>query len=261
MRRHAVVRHRAPRVILRGGLGEPDVARVAGELAALERAHNGVAVADLAARRVHEVRAALHRADQLVVEQVLGLGWSGELIVTTSHTSTSRLDVRVAGGAQLLLDRPPAVGGGRCSAGFTSNGFSRRSTAEPMRPAPTVPTCMPSRSYERATQSAMFQPPSTHPDRRRGCSCAPAQDQHDDVLGHADAVAVGHLGDGDAAVDRGLEIDVVGADAGGDRELELRRLGDPLGGQVGGPERLGDDDVGVGQLAFEDASRGRPCRR
>jgi hypothetical protein len=34
---------------------------------------------------------------------------------------------------------------------------------EPMRPAATVPTCMPSRSYERATQSAMFQPPFDHP--------------------------------------------------------------------------------------------------
>ena len=34
-------------------------------------------------------------------------------------------------------------------------------------------------------------------------------------------------------------------------ELQLRRLGDPLGGQVRGPERLRDDDVGVGQLALE----------
>ena len=32
-------------------------------------------------------------------------------------------------------------------------------TASPMRPAATVPTFMPSRSYERSTLSAMFQPP------------------------------------------------------------------------------------------------------
>ena len=44
---------------------------------------------------------------------------------------------------------------------------------------------------------------------------------------------------------------MIRADAGGDRELQVRRLGDPLGRQVGGPERLGDDDVGVGQLALE----------
>ena len=34
--------------------------------------------------------------------------------------------------------------------------------------------------------------------------------------------------------------------------LRFGRLRDPLGGQVGGPERLRDDDVGVGQLALED---------
>ena len=39
---------------------------------------------------------------------------------------------------------------------------------------------------------------------------------------------------------------MVGADAGGDRELEVLRFGDPLGGQIGRPERLRDDDVRVG---------------
>jgi len=34
------------------------------------------------------------------------------------------------------------------------------------------------------------------------------------VLGHTDAVAVGDLGHGDALVDGGLEVDVVGTDAG-----------------------------------------------
>ena len=38
---------------------------------------------------------------------------------------------------------------------------------------------------------------------------------------------------------------------GGDGELQLRRLGDPLRREVRGPERLRDDDVGVGELALE----------
>src|SRR5919106_7032594 len=38
MRGHAVVGHRPPGMVLRGGLGEPDIARVAGELTTLERA-------------------------------------------------------------------------------------------------------------------------------------------------------------------------------------------------------------------------------
>ena len=53
------------------------------------------------------------------------------------------------------------------------------------------------------------------------------------------------------AVDRRLQVDVVGADPGGERQLQVRRLGDPLGGQVGGPEGLGDDHLGVGQVALE----------
>ena len=44
---------------------------------------------------------------------------------------------------------------------------------------------------------------------------------------------------------------MVGADAGGDRELELRRSGDPVGGEIGRPEGLRDDDVEIGQLALE----------
>ena len=47
------------------------------------------------------------------------------------------------------------------------------------------------------------------------------QDLHDGVLGHADAVAEGHLGHGDAAGDRRVQVDVVGADACGDGQLEL----------------------------------------
>lgn len=59
------------------------------------------------------------------------------------------------------------------------------------------------------------------------------QDHHHLMLGHADRIAVGHLGDGDAAVHRGLQIDMVGPDAGGDRKLKLVCLGDPFLGQIG----------------------------
>ena len=82
-----------------------------------------------------------------------------------------------------------------------------------------------------------------------------AEDHHHDVLGDADAVRVGDLGDGQAVLDRGLQVDVVGADAGGQRELQVRRARDPLGGQVGRPERLGDHDLGARQLALEDRVR------
>ncbi len=78
VRRHAVMRHGPPRVVRRCRLGEPDVTGVPGQLSALEGADDGVAVADLAPGRVDDVRPALHRADQGVVEHALGLGMQRE---------------------------------------------------------------------------------------------------------------------------------------------------------------------------------------
>src|ERR671914_2250275 len=51
MRRHAMVRHRPPRVIRRWRLREPHIAGIPGELSALKRPHNRVAVTDLATGR------------------------------------------------------------------------------------------------------------------------------------------------------------------------------------------------------------------
>ena len=67
----------------------------------------------------------------------------------------------------------------------------------------------------------MFQPPS-RPTCGTAGSCDLGQDHHHDVLGDADAVAEGHLGNGDPVVDRGVQIDVVRTDTGGHRELERR---------------------------------------
>ena len=48
---------------------------------------------------------------------------------------------------------------------------------------------------------------------------------------------------------------MVRADAGGDCQLQLLRLGDALGGQIGRPEGLRDHDFGIGQFALEVAVR------
>src|SRR3546814_20359094 len=72
----------------------------------------------------------------------------------------------------------------------------------------------------------------------------------------ADRVAVGDFGNRNAAIDRRLKVDMVRADAGGQRALELRGLGAPLGGQIGRPKRLRDSYLGIGQ--FEN---GRPSGR
>src|ERR1700730_13900596 len=74
VRRHSVMRHGAPRMIYCRWLREPDVTGVAGELAAFERAHDRVAVADFSACRVHDISPTFHFRKHRIVEEVLGLG-------------------------------------------------------------------------------------------------------------------------------------------------------------------------------------------
>ncbi len=78
-----------------------------------------------------------------------------------------------------------------------------------------------------------------------------SEDLHDRVLGHADAVAPGDLGDCDPSCDSRVEIDVVRSDSRGDGEFEIRCFRDALLGQVGRPEGLRDDDVGVDEFLLE----------
>lgn len=66
-------------------------------------------------------------------------------------------------------------------------------------------------------------------------------------------LAIRHLGDGNAPVHGRLQVDVIRADTGRDRELQPGRLADPLGRQVGGQKRLRDDDVSVCQFLLEHA--------
>ena len=81
------------------------------------------------------------------------------------------------------------------------------------------------------------------------------------MLGHADAVGIGDLGDGDPTLDRRFQINVVRADPRRDSEVQPRRLRDPLSRQVGRPERLGDDDLSVRELSLEDGVRPVLVRR
>src|SRR5271165_4331641 len=71
MRRHSVMRHGPPGMILRWRLWEPYVACVACELAAFEGPNDCVAIANLAAGGVYEISPSLHFREQLIVEEVL----------------------------------------------------------------------------------------------------------------------------------------------------------------------------------------------
>src|SRR3546814_20727174 len=61
------------RMVLGRGLRELDVSRIAGKLAALECAHDRIAIGQLAARGVDQIGTALEALERLVVDHVLGL--------------------------------------------------------------------------------------------------------------------------------------------------------------------------------------------
>lgn len=56
------------------------------------------------------------------------------------------------------------------------------------------------------------------------------------MLGGADAVAVGNFGNRNTPLHRRLQIDMIGADGGGDRQLELFCLGNAFSREIGRPE-------------------------
>lgn len=58
------------------------------------------------------------------------------------------------------------------------------------------------------------------------------------MFGDGDDVGARDFGDGDAAIGLvgGVEVDMVGADAGGDGEFEVFGLGEAFGGEVAGVE-------------------------
>src|SRR6476620_8800506 len=105
MRRHAMVGHRAPRVVPRRRLWEPDVSGVARELSAFERPYDRVAIADLAARGVHEIGPTLHLGEKLVVKQVLSLRVKWRVDRDDIANLDDVFDVRAPVETELLLDR------------------------------------------------------------------------------------------------------------------------------------------------------------
>lgn len=113
MRGHAMMRHRPPGMVRRRRLRIPDIAGIPGQLPALQCANYGIAITNPAARRVHQIGAALHLADQGIVEQVLGLSvqWRVDCdYVAHPHQGIYR---GVVGDVEFLLDRcrkPVAIG-------------------------------------------------------------------------------------------------------------------------------------------------------
>ena len=79
------------------------------------------------------------------------------------------------------------------------------------------------------------------------------QNRHHNMLGHGNHVGAGHLSHGDTTVGLvgSIEVDVVGANTGGDGKLQLLGLGEALRSEISGVEAV------VGQLARSRSDRGK----
>src|SRR5258708_37565583 len=104
MRRHPIVRHGPPRMVLWRRLRIPNVACISGEVAGLKRANDSVALNQLAAGRINEIAAALHMRKHLVVEEVLGRRIKRHLEIDDVNGLHQRLSIRMVGETKLLFD-------------------------------------------------------------------------------------------------------------------------------------------------------------
>src|SRR5262249_31414893 len=183
-----------------------------------ECTHDGVTVANLGTRSVHDIAAALHHADQLVVEHVLSLGVQRRIDRHHVANLDQRLDIRMKGQSKLLLDRlgeavligvvqldveglQPTEYGKTDAAGSDSADIHAFKVIGAFDAVGDVPAAF------------------DHPAIGRDVVPHESQDHHHHVLGDADRIAIGHLGDGNALIHSRLKVGVVGADARGDDEL------------------------------------------
>ena len=223
MRRHAMMRHAAPRMVLRRWLREPDIARIAGKLTAFERPHDGIAVADFSARRVHDISAALHLGNHSVVEEMLGLRMQrtidGDDIADLDHV----LDVWMPGQIEFFFHRlrqPVAVIIVQMHIeGFQAFQHGKANAAGGDRADMHAFDVI-------GTLDAIGDVPAAlhHPLIGRNVIANERQDHHDHVLGNADRIAVGDFGDSNLVVHRRLKIGVIGTNAGGDNKLQFGAL-------------------------------------
>jgi len=243
----------AERVVLGGGLGEPDVTTVAAEVARLEGLGNVLLDDDSTTGRVDEPSTGLHLGDKLLVEETLSL--LVERAVDSDNVTLSEhlLEAIDTAAANLLLD-------------LGAEGLvvvvEQLLAVEGLQTAKnTLTDTADSDGTDNLALEVVLvlgdssDVPLTIADLVVGGDevADQGQDGHDNVLSDGDDVGASDLGDGDTAVGLvgSVQVDVVGTDTSGDGDLQLLGLGEALSGEVTGVEGSGDDDFGVNQLLVE----------
>lgn len=224
----------AERVILRGGLGEPDITTVSTKVAGLEGLGNILLDHNSTAGGVDEPGTGLHLGDEILVEETASLlverAVNGDHITLGEHlleildaTAADLLLYLGGKGLVIIVEKLLAVEGLQATEDTltdTADGDGADNLALEvvllLGDGGDVPVAL--------------------GDLLVGGDEVAEEDQdgHDDVLSDGDDVGAGDLGDGDAAV--GLvgsgQVDVVGTDTSSDGDLEVLGLGETLRGQV-----------------------------
>jgi hypothetical protein len=231
----------AQRVVLGGGLGEPDVTTVAAEVAALEGRSDILLDDDGTTSGVDEPSAGLHLGNQILVEQTLGLlverAVDGDNVTLGEHLlealDTAAADLLLNLGLERLVVVVQEL---LAVEGLETAEHTLTDTADgdgTDNLALKVELVLGDGGNVPLTADDLLVGGDEVPDQKK--------DGHDNVLGDGDDVAAGDLSDGDTTVGLvgGIQVDVVRTNTGGDGDLELLGLGQALSGQVTGVETRG----------------------
>ena len=224
----------AERVVLGGGLGEPDITTITTEVTRLEGLSDILLDNDSTASGVDEPSTGLHLGDELLVEETAGLLVQGAVNGDNVTLGEHLLEIIDATAADLLL-------------GLGGEGLvvvvQELLAVEGLEAAEDTLT---DTADGDGTDDLVLKielvlgdgsdVPVAGLDLLVGRDEVADQDQdgHDNVLSDRDDVRSGDLGDGDTAVGGvgSVQVNVIGTNTGSDGELELLGLGQTLSGEV-----------------------------
>lgn len=230
----------AERVVLGGGLGEPDVTTVATEVAGLEGLGDILLDDDGTAGGVDEPSTGLHLRDEVLVEETAGLLVQGavnsdnvtlgeHLLEVLDATATDLLLGLGGEGLVVVVEELLAVEGLKAAENTLTDTADGDGTDDLALEVELV-------------LSDSGDVPVTVLDLLVGRNEVADQEEdgHDDVLSDGDDVGAGDLGNGDTAVGGvgGVKVNVVGTNTSSDGELEVLGLGQTLSGEVTGVEAV-----------------------
>jgi len=244
----------AERVVLGGGLGEPDITTVSTEVAVLERLGNILLDHNGTTGSVDQPRALLHLGDELLVEETARLLVEravdgdnialGQHLLEVLHTSAANL-LLLLGRQRLVVKVEELLAVKRLeTAEHTLSDAADSNRTDHL--VLEIVLVLGHLSHVPLALDNLLVGGDKVADK--------GENGHDDVLSDGNDVGTSHLGDGDATVGLvgSVEIDMVRSNTSGNGELEVLRLGETLCGQVTGVES-------VNRVVLADARSDRVC--